>query len=57
MEWFKFTIYEFDPVVQVQQKPKKTIVRGTECWEDTNSKKKLHQKFLQNTFLGYQWSP
>ena len=27
MEWFK-TIYEFDPVVQVQQKPKKTIVRG-----------------------------
>ena len=29
----------------------------TECWGESNSKKKLPQKFLQNTFLGCLWSP
>ena len=29
---------------------------GTECWGETNYRKKLHQKFLQNPLLGCQWN-
>ena len=29
----------------------------TECWVETNSEIKVPQKFLQNPFLGCQWSP
>ena len=30
---------------------------NTECWRDFNSKQLSCQKFLQNPFLGCQWSP
>ena len=30
---------------------------GTECWGDFNPKQLMFKKFLQNPFLGCQWSP
>ena len=34
-----------------------SVAHRSECWVETNSEIKVPQKFLQNLFLGCQWSP